>query len=315
MSVGAGLILPIALIAAPGSFGAEPAAAGDAIVTLRAPTASKQPLAAATPAPTPGTADEASSAPTRKLAPEPVAEEKLHARTILVTFAGAEKAPAAIKRSKAQARSRAEQVSRLARQPGQDFATMAKRYSDGATAQDGGVIPPFLASQVDPKVGKAVLALKAGQISTPIETGYGYFVFQRLVEPKQDDADPLDDGAIRLRGILISYSGARGALPGVRRKHVEAKELAVDLRGKALAPGADFAALARQYSEDTTAPRGGWLGELGREMLGTQAAELLFVLRPGEVSVLVESPLGFHIFKREAIGEVAAEAPSPKPTP
>lgn len=64
-----------------------------------------------------------------------------------------------------------------------------------------------------------------------------------------------------------------------------------------LAAGADFADVARRFSEDPSAPYGGVQGELAREDLPEEFADVIFGLEPGEVSEVLEAAYGFHIFQ------------------
>lgn len=64
-----------------------------------------------------------------------------------------------------------------------------------------------------------------------------------------------------------------------------------------LESGADFADVARRYSTDPSAPYGGDQGELSREDLPEEFAEVIFSLQPGEVSDIVEAAYGFHVFR------------------
>lgn len=64
--------------------------------------------------------------------------------------------------------------------------------------------------------------------------------------------------------------------------------------------GKDFAELARNYSEDPAARKDG--GDLGTFKKGDMQAELestILMMKPGEVSELVYTPVGFHIIKLE----------------
>ena len=64
-----------------------------------------------------------------------------------------------------------------------------------------------------------------------------------------------------------------------------------------LAGGADFAQVARRLSGDAGAASGGFQGELSRDDLPPAFAEVIFSLKPGEVSRLVPAEYGFHIFQ------------------
>lgn len=62
--------------------------------------------------------------------------------------------------------------------------------------------------------------------------------------------------------------------------------------------GGDFAALAREYSEDPgSAQQGGYLGPFPRGQMVKELEDTAFSLKPGEVSGLVRVSYGFHIIK------------------
>ncbi len=74
-----------------------------------------------------------------------------------------------------------------------------------------------------------------------------------------------------------------------------------------LREGADFDAVARQYSDDPgSAQRGGDLGWVRRGMLVTEFESVAFRLRPGAISEPVLSVFGFHIIRvdRRQPGEI-----------
>ena len=63
--------------------------------------------------------------------------------------------------------------------------------------------------------------------------------------------------------------------------------------------GEDFAALAREYSQDPTAAEGGDLGFFARGVMSAPFDEAAFQLAPGAISGLVETPAGLEIIKVE----------------
>ncbi len=76
------------------------------------------------------------------------------------------------------------------------------------------------------------------------------------------------------------------------------KKQAEDVLAKAKAPGADFAKLANQYTEEEVGKtRGGDLDFFERGRMAKEFEDAAFALQPGQISGVVKSPFGFHIIK------------------
>jgi len=97
------------------------------------------------------------------------------------------------------------------------------------------------------------------------------------------------------RHILIKTSeeDSEETLLGKREKAEQILKLARS--------GEDFAALAIQYSEGPTGPKGGDLGSFSRGRMVKAFDDAVFSLTEGEISDIVETQFGFHIIKLEKI--------------
>ncbi len=80
---------------------------------------------------------------------------------------------------KMDAKKRAERVRALVK-AGQDFRTLAQKFSDLPSAADGGDLGVFQKEDMAPYMQKAVLKLSPGEVSEVIETPSGYQFFKLL---------------------------------------------------------------------------------------------------------------------------------------
>lgn len=104
-------------------------------------------------------------------------------------------------------------------------------------------------------------------------------------------AELMENEQIRVHHILFKVSETADP---ARVKSVENKASSTLARIK---KGEDFEALARQYSEDPSALKGGDIGFFSRGDMIKNFEDAAFALNVGEVSNLVRTPLGFHIIR------------------
>lgn len=100
----------------------------------------------------------------------------IRARHILVTWAGAKGSKQT--RTKDEARKRIDEA--LAKlQAGAEFREIAETYCEDATRVRGGDLGVFGRQEMVPAFSDAAFSLAVGQISTVIETDFGFHVVQR----------------------------------------------------------------------------------------------------------------------------------------
>ena len=101
---------------------------------------------------------------------------------------------------KNKVKARAEKVLEKARK-GEDFAALAKEFSEGPSKSQGGDLGYFKAGQMEPPFEQAAFSLKKGEISDPVRTRFGYHIIlvedikeagiTPLAQVKQDILDAL----------------------------------------------------------------------------------------------------------------------------
>ena len=94
---------------------------------------------------------------------------------------------------------------------------------------------------------------------------------------------------VRASHILIKVD------PGAEEaKKAEARTKIESVQAK-LKKGEDFGALAKEYSEGPSGPKGGDLGFFGRGQMVKPFEEAAFSMKPGQVSGMVETRFGYHL--------------------
>jgi len=85
---------------------------------------------------------------------------------------------------------------------GEDFAGLAREYSDDSTRMDGGDVGLFHRGQMVPAFEAAAFALQPGEISDIVETPFGLHII-KLEERKEARLLPLDEVREQLREHMI----------------------------------------------------------------------------------------------------------------
>lgn len=202
---------------------------------------------------------------------------------------------------------------------GADFASVAAAASDGPEALQGGVMGERPLEGWPDLFVNAVANLRKGEVSGIVQSGNGFHILKVLdrrsagapaparnpaqtpatppaapPNPSSDGTVPLPQGPVQVtqthaRHILIKTSAvmsddeARQRLTLLRQRIVEGHE--------------DFGLLARQNSQDATAPQGGDLGWLNPGETVPEFEQAMNALQPGQVSEPVQTRFGWHLIQ------------------
>jgi peptidyl-prolyl cis-trans isomerase SurA len=182
---------------------------------------------------------------------------------------------------------RAQRVLERAR-AGEDFATLAREFSDAPDAKaNGGLVGMRTADRYPPLFVQAVEALPVGGISDVVRSGAGFHVI-KVVEKKQSG----------LAGISVMQTHARHILLRPTPQLTESAAIAkIEELRKRIEGGADFAQLAREFSQDASGPNGGDLGWSSPGMYVPEFEEAMNSLAPRQVSQPLVSRFGVHLIQ------------------
>ena len=96
---------------------------------------------------------------------------------------------------------KAKQVLSMIRR-GEDFAKLAKEYSHGPDAQEGGDLGYVKAGEMDKAIEKVAAGLKIGEISDIIKTSTGFHIIQ-VIDRKKGEPQPLTAVEGEIRNIIF----------------------------------------------------------------------------------------------------------------
>jgi hypothetical protein len=97
--------------------------------------------------------------------------------------------------------------------------------------------------------------------------------------------------------LLIPKGSTPAAKDSIRKKAQSVR---------AQVTSANFADMAKKYSQDNTAQKGGDLGVFPRTMMVKAFGDAVAALKPGEISPLVETEFGYHVIQRSTWDEAKA---------
>ena len=210
------------------------------------------------------------------------AEQRIHLAHILVAVPDG-----AAEQQVAELQGKAERLLQRAR-GGEDFATLARETSDAPDRANGGDLGLRSAERYPSLFVEAVRALAPGGVAGPVRSGAGFHII-RLLERQQPGLPPATVTQSRARHILL--------VPSSQMTEAYAIERIKDFKRRIQSGQTDFATLARQSSQDSSAAQGGDLGWANPGMFVPEFERVMDSLAPGQISDPVISRFGVHLIQ------------------
>ena len=194
-------------------------------------------------------------------------------RAIVVIHRDTPGASRTVQRSPDEARAIAQSLTEeLAK--GADFADLARRRSEHASARLGGLLGTVWPAMLPPEVDQFLFSAEVGQASGVLETKFAFWIVQRI------------ERDVAWRQIQVDGVGADS--------RARCNALLERLRA-----GEDFAALAKAESSDTiTAARGGIAGRFQRGPRDALLKAAAFDASLGEIVGPIETPFALFVLQR-----------------
>lgn len=169
---------------------------------------------------------------------------------------------------------------------GEDFALLVREMSDAPDRVNGGQLGLRPADRYPPLFIEATQGLPAGSISAVVRSGAGFHIL-KVVERR----------VVGMPATTITQSQARHILLLLTPQFGEKQALAklAELRARIMAGKADFAALAREHSQDGSGPQGGDLGWTNAGQFVPEFEQVMNRLGVAEISQPFVSRFGAHI--------------------
>lgn len=169
---------------------------------------------------------------------------------------------------------------------GVSFAKVSASYSDAPNALEGGSLGWKSAAQMPALFLDALKAMKVGEVSAPLRSPNGFHVLK--LNNKRGGNSPLVIQQTHARHILIKLSEIMSEKDG---------KLKIDGIKERLDNGEKFEALARQYSEDSTASSGGDLNWVNPGDTVPQFEKAMNELKDLQISLPVRTQFGWHLIQ------------------
>jgi peptidyl-prolyl cis-trans isomerase SurA len=171
---------------------------------------------------------------------------------------------------------------------GNDFADLVREFSDAPDRANGGQLGLRTADRYPPLFFEATKALNTGDISGLVRSGAGFHIL-KVTEKKSTGLPAMAVTQSRARHILLRIT------PQVTEAAARSKLM--EFKKQIIAGKDDFAALAREFSQDGSATQGGDLGWANPGMFVPEFEEAMNRLAPSQISDPLVSRFGVHLIQ------------------
>ncbi len=181
---------------------------------------------------------------------------------------------------------RAADIARRAR-AGENFAELAKAFSQTADkGANGGNMGLRPTDRYPDLFLDATRSLNVGEVTAPVRSAAGFHIL-KVIERRQSTT------------LMVTQTRARHILlrPSAQMSQAQAVAKLSEVRKAVLSGKADFAALAREMSQDGSAQQGGDLGWANPGMFVPEFEQAMNRLNPGQLAEPLVSRFGVHLIE------------------
>ena len=171
---------------------------------------------------------------------------------------------------------------------GDDFAALAREFSNAAEGASGGALGLRSADRYPTLFVESTQTLPVGGIAGPVRSPAGFHILKVLERERAG-----------VPGAQVVQTHARHILlrPSPQLSETAAAARLTEYKQRIQSGQADFAALAREHSQDGSAKEGGDLGWANPGQFVPEFEEALDALQPGQIGGPLVSRFGVHLLQ------------------